>query len=969
MAVTKQQVAELYVATFNRAPDAAGLDYWVNTSGLTIEEIAQSFFDQPETQALYPDGNSNTDFVTSVYTNLFNRAPDADGLAYWVAELDNDTMTRSVMLEAMKNGALDTDATIIANKATVALAYADAGLEGTDFSLASVTEVAATMDAALAEVTGMTTGSSFTLTSGNDTFLGTAASDTFTTTEANLEGDSDIIVDSSSVDNDVLNIIGTTFSSSIDTTGATVRGIENVNVTFDSLAASTFDARGITTASTITVNQARAGSGATITVDQVADGSTVKAGTDVNNLTVTTSVADKSVIVDAQAATGTISATVSGTGTVSVTADSATSVTAISATTTAVNADAATTIAVTGKTTTVNSGAEATITATGTAATTDTLTVAAAADVTIANQAVNYETITVSATEAVVATITTTAATTYTGNANVTFSGNESMFDGKTVTGAAGLELTTVAASDLSKVSAATIIDVAAAAAGAIALSVNDNANLDLSSDVGGILTLNGDDDSATTYLDGTINLTLSENITTAAVAVTNHAASTDGFSTININVTKAQTGFVLTGGSADVIVTGSKALVLGAASTAGSVDASAMTAALTATANGTLLDIISGAGADSITVATTSTSSDVSTGAGNDTISVGVAAAGTINGGDGTDTLTLTGAVDLSAATITSVEILNLATNNVTVDESFVNGQAVVVNSTGAITVDNIMASLDLSSLSFASTATTVVDFSTNLDSTLGTSSNFTVTGSSNADVITTGNGTNTVNAGAGNDTITGGTSVDTIIGGAGNDTITAGGGNDVVQGDAGTDSIDGGAGNDTLTGGEGTDTITGGTGADTIILTETTSVADTVVYASVLDGSAVGVAAGTFTGYDVITGFTVGTDFIDVDTTSSILTLAGDIQVAAMTAATTASNDLTAADFANVNKLVSFLNDGGYTDPSAGTASTSVVAVTYGTFTAIYAIDNDATTAVAAGEITLLGTVDAVLTATELI
>ena len=54
MAVTREQVAELYVATFNRAPDAEGLDYWVNASGLTIEGIAQSFFDQPETQAKYP---------------------------------------------------------------------------------------------------------------------------------------------------------------------------------------------------------------------------------------------------------------------------------------------------------------------------------------------------------------------------------------------------------------------------------------------------------------------------------------------------------------------------------------------------------------------------------------------------------------------------------------------------------------------------------------------------------------------------------------------------------------------------------------------------------------------------------------------------------------------------------------------------------------------------------------------------
>lgn len=149
MSVTRQQVAELYVATFNRAPDAAGLDYWVNDSGLTIEQIAQSFFDQTETKTLYPEGTSDEAFVTSIYTNLFNRAPDALGLTYWLgADGLGGGMTRDVMIEAMKNGATGTDATIIANKATVGLAFADAGLEGTDFSLASVTEVTSTLTAA-----------------------------------------------------------------------------------------------------------------------------------------------------------------------------------------------------------------------------------------------------------------------------------------------------------------------------------------------------------------------------------------------------------------------------------------------------------------------------------------------------------------------------------------------------------------------------------------------------------------------------------------------------------------------------------------------------------------------------------------------------------------------------------------------------------------------------------------------------
>ena len=39
MAVTQAEVAEIYVATFDRAPDTHGLDYWV-ASGLTIEQLS-----------------------------------------------------------------------------------------------------------------------------------------------------------------------------------------------------------------------------------------------------------------------------------------------------------------------------------------------------------------------------------------------------------------------------------------------------------------------------------------------------------------------------------------------------------------------------------------------------------------------------------------------------------------------------------------------------------------------------------------------------------------------------------------------------------------------------------------------------------------------------------------------------------------------------------------------------------------
>jgi Ca2+-binding RTX toxin-like protein len=56
------------------------------------------------------------------------------------------------------------------------------------------------------------------------------------------------------------------------------------------------------------------------------------------------------------------------------------------------------------------------------------------------------------------------------------------------------------------------------------------------------------------------------------------------------------------------------------------------------------------------------------------------------------------------------------------------------------------------------------------------------------------------------------------TISGGSGNDTIRGGTGNDVLAGNAGNDSLIGGNGNDNYTGGAGNDSITSGTGNDTI-------------------------------------------------------------------------------------------------------------------------------------------------------
>jgi len=128
MAVTREQVCELYVATFNRAPDSAGLDYWsTQESLLQIELIAQSFFDQPETQAMYPSTMSNTEYVNSIYSNVYNRDADPAGLNYWVTALDNGTLQRHNTIIALVNGAQGQDQNILDNKTEVGLYFAQFG--------------------------------------------------------------------------------------------------------------------------------------------------------------------------------------------------------------------------------------------------------------------------------------------------------------------------------------------------------------------------------------------------------------------------------------------------------------------------------------------------------------------------------------------------------------------------------------------------------------------------------------------------------------------------------------------------------------------------------------------------------------------------------------------------------------------------------------------------------------------------
>ena len=152
---TQQQIndiAGLYVAYFDRAPDPAGLQFWIDQldGGRDFATISQDFAESEEAKEIYPFlatpdlvNNSPAAFVTSIYANLFGRAPDTAGLNFWVDVLGNGEVAPGDMVEAIMLGAQDTlvngqliqDKTTVEHKIECALAFTfeAADTEGFEF--------------------------------------------------------------------------------------------------------------------------------------------------------------------------------------------------------------------------------------------------------------------------------------------------------------------------------------------------------------------------------------------------------------------------------------------------------------------------------------------------------------------------------------------------------------------------------------------------------------------------------------------------------------------------------------------------------------------------------------------------------------------------------------------------------------------------------------------------------------------
>ena len=103
-----QQLQELYVAFFNRVPDADGLEYWIGqfNGGQSINQIAESFYNSgiafSELTGISA-GMTNTSFINVVYNNVLGRSSGADpeGLSFWTTALQSGAETKATLVASI----------------------------------------------------------------------------------------------------------------------------------------------------------------------------------------------------------------------------------------------------------------------------------------------------------------------------------------------------------------------------------------------------------------------------------------------------------------------------------------------------------------------------------------------------------------------------------------------------------------------------------------------------------------------------------------------------------------------------------------------------------------------------------------------------------------------------------------------------------------------------------------------------
>ena len=212
------QIQQLYIAYFGRPADPVGLSFWANqvdAANGSVAAVIAGFAASLESNALYA-GVATAQKVSAIYLNLFNRLPEAGGLAYWVQQIDSGTVSQAQVAYQIQSSAGPGDASAVANKlamakaftaqidtgaeitgynGAVAAAYGRAFLTSVDSTPASVNSATASLTNSVAAATGTTVappvtpgtptstvGATYVLTTSTDNLTAAAGDDTFTGT-------------------------------------------------------------------------------------------------------------------------------------------------------------------------------------------------------------------------------------------------------------------------------------------------------------------------------------------------------------------------------------------------------------------------------------------------------------------------------------------------------------------------------------------------------------------------------------------------------------------------------------------------------------------------------------------------------------------------------------------------------------------------------------------------------------------
>ena len=185
-----------FLAYFGRPVDASGLAaFGGNVSELAVQN---AFYASAESQALYGTSFGVTQ-INAIYVMLFGRQAEPAGLNYWANEVARGALTPAGAAIGIMNGAQNADLVTVNNKLAASAAYSAAIDTSTEILAYVGDNAAATARAFLATVTttvptaaaidanvllmvagsNANAGTTFVLTTGADTLVGTAFNDTF----------------------------------------------------------------------------------------------------------------------------------------------------------------------------------------------------------------------------------------------------------------------------------------------------------------------------------------------------------------------------------------------------------------------------------------------------------------------------------------------------------------------------------------------------------------------------------------------------------------------------------------------------------------------------------------------------------------------------------------------------------------------------------------------------------------------